>query len=386
MKKTILVSLLVLFTFGISGCTTPAEEPTPDPDPITCESNQELENGVCVDKEPDPVYCAPGFVEENGVCVEEVEVYTGSDITFDGNVLMIDGQPFAIQGVNWNPVPVGGTHPADIEFLENVELDADLMQAAGINVVRTYEPIKSEEVLDILYAHGIYVINTVYSYGGDAPSSVASTVNNLKNHKAILFWAIGNEWNYNGLYKDFTQSESIDKINDVASIIQNLDEHHPVTTIYGHLPGSTLINMMPDIDVWGINVYSGATFGSLFSDWNFRSEKPMFIAEYGADAWNADIESLDEDSQAYATRILTSQIITNSSTTNASNRCLGGTIFEWNDEWWKAGNVNTQDTGGSAPGYGPYPDYTFNEEYWGIVDIYRNPRPAYYELQELYTN
>jgi hypothetical protein len=112
----------------------------------------------------------------------------------------------------------------------------------------------------------------------------------------------------------------------------------------------------------------------------------MYLGEYGADSWNATTNSLDEESQAYATRQLTNEILDNSELAYPNNISIGGTIFSFNDEWWKdgTGSLSVQDTGGSAPGGGPYPDNTFNEEYWGIVDIYRNPREAYYVLQELY--
>jgi hypothetical protein len=142
---------------------------------------------------------------------------------------------------------------------------------------------------------------------------------------------------------------------------------------------------MPDIDIWGINFYGGLSLDDVFESWPTAGDGPMFLGEYGADAYNANTAMVDTAAQAEATRVLTQAIIDNY-VTDDSGSTVGGFIFEWSDEWWKdgGGSPDVQDVGGIAPGGGPHPDQTFNEEFWGIVDIDRNPRPAYDELKSLY--
>lgn len=306
-------------------------------------------------------------------------------VTVDGPQILVNGEPLHLRGVNWNPVPVGGSHPQDLAYAEFAAEDIALMQGAGINAVRTYEPLTELDVLDALADAGIFVLNTVFPYGGNPASSVDAPVNAVKDHPAILLWVIGNEWNYNGLYVDLGIDASIDLINEVTGRIRDLDASHPIATVYGELPDASVLDRLSDIDVWGLNVYSGRSFGDRFTQWALRSDKPMFFGEYGADAWNATTGQYDPESQATATRDLTREILDQS--TFAGGVCSGGTIFEFSDEWWKdqGGSSSSQDVGGIAPGGGPFPDSTFNEEYWGIVTIDRVPRPAYDVLKELYS-
>jgi hypothetical protein len=173
-------------------------------------------------------------------------------------------------------------------------------------------------------------------------------------------------------------------VNEAAALVNTADGAHPVITVYGEVPAAATIEAMPDIDVWGINAYRGIGFGDLFTTWLARSPKPMFLSEYGADAYNASLPGYDPASQAEATAALTRELLEQSSALTANGVTLGGTLFEWADEWWKAGDPSTQEPGGTAPGGGPHPDQTFNEEYWGVVDVDRNPRPAYDELKSLY--
>jgi hypothetical protein len=253
------------------------------------------------------------------------------------------------------------------------------MQQAGINVVRTYGTLSDIDVLDALWAKGIWVVPTVYAYGGSDPSSVIDRVNAVKNHPSILMWSIGNEWNYNGIYAGLSKWDSVGKLNEAARLIKENDDAHPVTSIYGEVPGRDVIDAMPQVDLWGINSYRGISHGGLFDEYAGRSGKPMFMGEYGADAFNAYKGREDQDAQARATKRLTQEIVDRTSVTG--DVVLGGFLFEFNDEWWKdgRGSRSEHDAGGVAPGGGPYPDMTFNEEWWGIVDIDRNPRAAYWE-------
>lgn len=311
---------------------------------------------------------------------------TSSGVSLEGGRLFVDGEPFFIRGVCWNPVPKGGTHPADLDFSGFVEEDAALMKAAGINAVRTYETITDVAVLDALHDAGIHVLNMAYAWGGDDPSVVDARVSAVKDHPAILMWVLGNEWNYNGLYVGKSHDEALAMLNEAAERIRAIDDEHPIATVYGEIPSSETVAAMPLIDVWGINAYRGLSFGNLFDKFAEVSDKPMFLAEYGADAYDANQDAVNLDAQAEATGALTQELIDHGAAAGKDGPCLGGTIFEWADEWWKdnSGSPSTQEPGGIAPGGGPYPDQTFNEEWWGIVDIDRNPRPAYDALKAVY--
>jgi len=311
---------------------------------------------------------------------DRVHKDAGSHITVSGRQLLVDGEPLHLKGVNWNPIAVGGSHPANLDFAGFVDRDGDLMQQAGINAIRTYEAITDTAVLDALWERGIWVCNTVYSFGGNPPYSLVEKVNAVKDHPAILMWVIGNEWNYNNLYFSLSSEQVVAQIKEAARLTKFNDPDRPVMTVYGEVPSTELVTQLEEVDIWGLNAYRMADFGDLFDQWAATSAKPMLLGEYGADAWNSLEEREDEESQAYATTVLTNQIVEHSAVRGGD--CLGGFIFELADEWWKDEDVNSHNTGGVAPGGGPYPDGTFNEEWWGLLDINRSPRKAFHAYAE----
>lgn len=304
-------------------------------------------------------------------------------VSVSGRRILVNGEPIHLRGVCWHPVPRGGVNE-DVDFAGFADIDIPLMERIGINVVRTYTPITNRDVLDRLQDAGIYVINTVYAWGGAPADSVIAPVEAVRDHPAVLLWAIGNEWNYNGLYVGLSQEESIQRLQEVIGHLRATDATRPIATVYGELPSSDVVAALPEVDVWGLNVYRNIGFGDLFDAWRELDERPLFLAEYGADAWNSTTDSYDPESQAHAVSVLTELIVANS-VALGDGVVSGGTLFAWADEWWKAGNPDAHDVGGEAPGGGPYPDNTFNEEWWGIVDVDRNPRPAYDVLGAIYT-
>jgi len=295
-----------------------------------------------------------------------------------GRQIIAGSEPLHVKGVNWNPVPAGGKHPHNVSFAANVQRDALLMQQAGINVVRTYEPLNDTKVLDVLWAHGIQVISTVWAKADKTMDYVERQVTMVKDHPAILMWSVGNEWNFNGCYMRLPFWDCLARVRQVVQTVKRLDSKHPVATVYGELPKLHEIAALPDIDVWGINYYNELSFGDLFDRWEVLSTAPMLLGEFGADAYDTLHQRLDEGAQAHATSVLAQQIVANSALTGGV--CSGGLIFEFADEWWKdgKGSADQHDVGGFAPGGGPHPDRIFNEEWWGLVEVDRRPRPAYH--------
>jgi len=327
-----------------------------------------------------------------------------------GKQMLVNSEPFHAKGVCWNPVKFNGSHPVDQDFAGFAEQDGDLMQAAGMNAVRVYDPIYDTATLDKLYERGIYVLINLLA-GWDYKSEqtieqvVAERLGKMPlDHPAILFWEIGNEWNYNCLYRDNVYAEggcveggdngyfeiALDLVKRAVAEVQRIDPNHPVATNYGELPSAATLEALSGVDMWGLNAYRGRDWTTFFDDWAARSNHPMYIGEYGADAW--DVNTYDGlyphgqsnlTAQADATRELTLQI--NRESSIYGGVVFGQFIFEFADEWWKypGGSKDTHDTGDGAPGQGPWPDQAFNEEWWGIVDIWRNPRPAYHVYADI---
>ena len=92
------------------------------------------------------------------------------------------------------------------------------------------------------------------------------------------------------------------------------------------IPTAETLAALPSVDVWGINAYRGMTLSTLFDEWAAVSGKPMFMGEYGADAWDSRVGAESQVAQAEATTALVDEIAANS--VRLGGVCSGGLIFE----------------------------------------------------------
>lgn len=310
-------------------------------------------------------------------------------------------EPYVIRGVDWAPASsstTGDDTARRAEFMNWVATDAPLLESLNINTVRLYlDPnldANGLAVLDTLWAHGIMVIMNVDGSRNDL-TRVQQAVSFYKDHPAILLWMLGSEWNIN-LYYGKTECNTPLKAaqctQTAAQLVKSLDTNHPVATSYGeidinaaglHLADTQnyVNNVATAADVWAVNVFRSDTFGTLFDQWRSISTKPMFLGEFGTDAMVHPADLPDETMQAGWDLCLWNHAITELSALQPALVNLGGLVFEWNDEWWKAPPAGTQNVGGFTNVNG-HPDGFANEDWFGIVDVTRNLRQAATALAE----
>ena len=362
--------------------------------------------------------------------------------------LIVNKRPYIIKGVCYSPRPIGKNHEFDWWSDPNKPwiTDGRLMKAMGINTIRVYQtgqnPDDVKKVIRDLYnLYGIRVILGHWVGYWEYPcplygdkdfqdkikKEVLDMVSLYKDEPGVLFWVLGNENNYScwGHVNPWS-SDDIDKepdpqkqkimrakiyysyINSIAKEIHALDPNHPVALGNGELIGLDIAaGACVDIDLIGCIIYRGKTFGNLFRSLKATFDKPVAIIEFGADAYDALLKKEDQNMQAFFLESQWRQIYQNlANDKEGVGNCLGGTIFEWTDEWWKYNESDPQgwgvhDTESNWSNGSYYFDITapknmnMNEEWFGIVALSdkiedginkRLPRKAYYVLREFWRN
>jgi hypothetical protein len=281
---------------------------------------------------------------------------------------------------------------------EPVVGDFKLLKDMGVNTVRLYHHGWNKNALMDLYKnYGIRVIMGdyagAYAMGSGAEwlqgtdysnpvqqdsmlASIKSMVEEYKEEPYIVFWVLGNENNYANANNANKNPEAYYKfLNRAALYIKSLDANHPVALCNGDtLFLDKAAAFAPDVDIYGANAYRGEHgFGdSFWQDIADIWKKPAFITEYGCPAYHhrRSVEEA-ERLQAEYHRGNWNDIERNTAGGPGVGNALGGSAFEWMDEWWKAGpppqyDPAIQDITGQFGG--PFPDGWSYEEWYGLTD------------------
>lgn len=328
-------------------------------------------------------------------------------VTVDGRTLLVNGAPYTIKGVCYDPIPVGygvGPNSAHYPWESTPALyngDFALLKEMGVNTIRLYDAVNmSAGFLDAADAHGIKVIMGYHVEDSevDPPDAAmldgfVSMIRAWKNHPAVLMWMFGNEVIYPSSSSHADKVAWYSCLNTACAMAHAEDSSHPVGTAHQGIGdiGSVYADSttLSGLDVWGINVYDGPSFGNTFAVMAASTTKPYFFTEWGSDAYNGLVSAEDERMQSDCVAAQWGEIAANLAVNGKT--CSGGTVFEWSDEWWK----NWSDTGADDPKHDTIADWTntdysdpgMQEEWWGIVAItsgttQRRLRLAYYALQD----
>lgn len=311
-------------------------------------------------------------------------VATNESVKVSERHILVHGAPYSIKGICYHPVPKG----SETRDFGNLTEDLALMAEAGVNTIRVYAPVDDKAVLDEIHAAGLkLIIGIGYNQDGHydiLSGSFIEYINMYKDHPSILMWELGNEYNYHPEWFEGDIKNWYEALNNAAEQIHQNDPSHPVTTAHGELPDALALSSTPNVDVWGLNVYRWDDPEAIFSEWAAASSKPMYLSEAGGDSYMSAAghgyrQGVNQQAQADADKKILDAIFKH------GDICSGVTLYSFLDEWWKAGNPGAQDPGGDAPNSSGVPyDGAANEEYWGIVDIDRNRKAAYYVVKDTY--
>ncbi|MFY0654706.1 MAG: glycosidase [Cyclobacteriaceae bacterium] len=366
----------------------------------------------------------------------------------EGMKLVVDGQDFMINGMNWDYFPIGTNFSYSLwkqpDDIIKAALDAEmsLLKNMGVNVIRMYTGVQPKWIQYIYENYGIYTMLNhsfgrygltidgawvaVTDYRGQATkdlllSEATQMATQYKDTPGLLLFLLGNENNY-GLFwagaetEDFPDDEDEKRfigeqrgrpmyklMNDAALKMKAIDSSHPVAICNGDLLFADIVaEECKDVDIYGVNMYRGKSFGDAFERVKNEFNKPIMFTEFGTDAYNAITNSEDQKMQAFFMVENWKEIYQNAAGLGKAGNSIGGFTFQFSDGWWKFGqtkNLDIHDNNASWSNGGYYIDHeeganNMNEEWFGICakgqtnarGLYTlYPRAAYYALKEAHS-
>lgn len=254
---------------------------------------------------------------------------TKAEIKKEGDAyqLYINGNPFYIKG-------------AGLEFG-----DISKLAEHGGNSFRTWRTDNGHrtgrEVLDEAYEHGLYVTMGLevgrerhgFDYNDEGAvkdqfERIKAEVIELKDHPALIIWAIGNELNLRA-----TNPKVWDAVNELSKMIHEVDQNHLTTTTLAGMSKELIDDIKErasDLDLLSIQMY-----GDIVNLPKYIAETSWdgayIVTEWGATGhwevptteWNAPIENNSTVKANFYLERFKKAIEPD------SDQCLGSYVFLW---------------------------------------------------------
>jgi len=308
---------------------------------------------------------------QNGKTLQTFEHKFGfRELTIDGNVLKLNGQPIKLRGVTSH-----STDPVTVKVIDEASIlrDMRLMKEASINYIRTSHYPREPRFYELADSLGFYIIDEVpFGYGDKNLSDstfypvlqqrAQATIRRDKNHPSVLIWSLGNE---NPL------TDICVKLGDYVK--RELDPSRPIC--YPQV-GSYFRRFNYDFpkvaDIYTPHYPSTAQIADFYQ----RADRPVIFTEY---CHTLGISFEDHDRQW--------EII------ERTPGIAGGSVWEWVDQGMPFKNEKIRKSNHEKK-YG-YEERVFtsdnegfemygNKGTDGLLYADRTPLPNYYELQHNY--
>ncbi len=232
-------------------------------------------------------------------------------------------------------------------YVKGAGLDNDTnmiseLSVNGANSFRTWHTGENpERVLDLAHENGLMVLMGIWvspeRHGFDYSDtlkvqeqfeSIKKEVERLKDHPALLGWAIGNELNL-----EATDLKVYKAVNEISKMIHVLDGNHPTTTTLAGISKKEtdyIKEHCSDIDFLSVQLYGSIVHLQKMlqeSEW----DRPYMVTEWGATGhwevgkteWNAPIEPTSQQkAESFIYRY-------NVGIAVDSFNCLGSYVFLW---------------------------------------------------------
>jgi hypothetical protein len=261
---------------------------------------------------------------------------------------------------------------------DEIAADFELIRRTNANAVLVYDP--PDVVLDLAQQYGLRVVCVFelnwHDVGGPGQNAIKATLvaraAQLRDKPALLAYLLGNE-----VGGDIIQSRGVAPIvtglRDLYTGVKAVDPLHPIS--HANWPPARQLDLR-FLDFASFNVYPlwppevVAIGYQRYLETVLRpiaDGRPLLISEFGVNTIEAG-----EDGQA--------RLLRESWDALTRAKAAGGFVFEFADEWWK--NYNNPSRTGDWWTRVPAPDDELRhdedpEEYYGIMQADRTPRPAF---------